>query len=83
MGPGEQFARWRQSGVELGCDLEVIEPRSEAFLSDYFTAEEQALVARAHATDRACACDAAVEREGECAQSTAHRTSTRYPECDR
>ena len=34
------------SGVELGCDLEVIEPRSEAFIEDYFTGEEQALVAR-------------------------------------
>ena len=33
-------------GVELGCDLEVVEPRSDAFLSDYFAAEEQALVAR-------------------------------------
>jgi 4'-phosphopantetheinyl transferase EntD len=41
------------ASVELGCDLEVIEPRGEAFLSDYFTAEEQALVARAPATDRA------------------------------
>jgi 4'-phosphopantetheinyl transferase len=41
------------SGVELGCDLEVIEPHGDAFLSDYFTAEEQALVARAPAMDRA------------------------------
>lgn len=41
------------SGVELGCDLEAIEPHGDAFLSDYFTAEEQALVARAPATDRA------------------------------
>lgn len=29
----------------LGCDLEIIEPRSGAFLSDYFTEEEQALFA--------------------------------------
>lgn len=28
----------------LGCDIELIEPRSEAFLADYFTEEEQALV---------------------------------------
>jgi 4'-phosphopantetheinyl transferase len=34
-------------GVRLGCDLEVIEPRSEAFVTDYFTPEEQDLVARA------------------------------------
>jgi 4'-phosphopantetheinyl transferase len=32
-------------GVELGCDLETVEPHSEAFLSDYFTAEEQRLFA--------------------------------------
>ena len=32
--------------IDLGCDLELIEPRSDAFLSDYFTAQEQALVMR-------------------------------------
>jgi 4'-phosphopantetheinyl transferase len=40
------------AGVELGCDLEMVEPRSDAFLADYFTVEEQALAARASATDR-------------------------------
>jgi 4'-phosphopantetheinyl transferase len=40
------------SGVELGCDQEVIEARSEAFVSDYFTAEEQALVARVCEAER-------------------------------
>lgn len=40
------------SGVEMGCDLEVIEPRSDAFVADYFTLEEQELVARASAADR-------------------------------
>jgi 4'-phosphopantetheinyl transferase len=40
------------SPVALGCDLERIEWRSDAFLADYFTAEEQALVARAPAADR-------------------------------
>ena len=30
--------------TELGCDLELIEPRSDAFVADYFTVEEQALV---------------------------------------
>jgi len=39
-------------GVALGCDLELIEPRSDGFIADYFTAEEQALVARAPAADR-------------------------------
>jgi 4'-phosphopantetheinyl transferase len=40
------------SGVEMGCDLEIIEPRSDAFVADYFTPEEQAMVARASAEDR-------------------------------
>jgi 4'-phosphopantetheinyl transferase len=39
-------------GVELGCDQEVIEARSEAFVSDYFTESEQALVARVCAAER-------------------------------
>ncbi|MGD0507574.1 MAG: 4'-phosphopantetheinyl transferase superfamily protein [Terriglobales bacterium] len=40
------------SSVKIGCDLEMIEPRSDAFVADYFTIEEQALVAHASATDR-------------------------------
>jgi len=40
------------SGIEMGCDLEMIEPRSDAFLSDYFTVEEQVLVTQAPAADR-------------------------------
>ncbi|MBZ5613220.1 MAG: 4'-phosphopantetheinyl transferase superfamily protein [Acidobacteriia bacterium] len=40
------------SHANLGCDLETIEPRSDAFVADYFTTEEQALVARASAADR-------------------------------
>lgn len=30
---------------DIGCDLELVEPRSAAFVRDYFTAREQALVA--------------------------------------
>ncbi len=41
----------RSNGV-LGCDLELIEPRSDAFLVDYFTTEEQSFVAGASAGDR-------------------------------
>jgi len=40
-------------GAEIGCDLEVVEPRSDAFVADYFTSEEQALVARLSAEGRA------------------------------
>ena len=32
------------AGVQLGCDVELIEPHSDAFIRDYFTAEEQAMV---------------------------------------
>jgi 4'-phosphopantetheinyl transferase len=33
-----------QGKVALGCDLEIIEPKSAAFFVDYFTREEQELV---------------------------------------
>jgi 4'-phosphopantetheinyl transferase len=36
-------------GSKLGCDLEIVEQRSDAFAADYFTAEEQSLVYRAGA----------------------------------
>ena len=39
-------------GADLGCDLEMIEPHSDAFVADYFTAEEQELVARASLADK-------------------------------
>ncbi len=40
------------SGVYIGCDLEMVESRSHAFVADYFTSKEQARVARASAADR-------------------------------
>ncbi|MGA3053676.1 MAG: 4'-phosphopantetheinyl transferase superfamily protein [Candidatus Korobacteraceae bacterium] len=40
------------SGAELGCDLEIVEPRSDAFLADYFVTEEQALIERTSAAER-------------------------------
>ena len=42
------------SGTALGCDLELVEPRSDGFVADYFTAEEQELIAQASAADRSC-----------------------------
>jgi 4'-phosphopantetheinyl transferase len=36
----------------LGCDLELVEPHSPAFVADYFTPEEQRLVADTCAADR-------------------------------
>jgi 4'-phosphopantetheinyl transferase len=34
-----------RSTIPLGCDLELIEPRSDAFIADYFTKDEQKLIA--------------------------------------
>jgi len=34
-------------GAALGCDLELVEPRSSAFAADYFTTGEQLLAAKA------------------------------------
>lgn len=41
-----------KSGAMLGFDLEIAECRSEAFVRDYFAAEEQGLITRVHAADR-------------------------------
>lgn len=41
-----------RADVALGCDLEVIEPRSDAFIADYFSAGEQDLALRAAPADR-------------------------------
>jgi len=35
------------AGTALGCDVELVEPRIAAFAADYFSPEEQALVAQA------------------------------------
>jgi len=40
------------AGGALGCDLEIIEPRSEAFVADYFVSEERELVASAREPER-------------------------------
>jgi 4'-phosphopantetheinyl transferase len=38
-------------GTALGCDLELVEPRSDAFVGDFLTPAEQALVAAARSGD--------------------------------
>lgn len=38
--------------IALGCDLEVIEPRSNAFAGDYFTDEEQAAISQIQPAQR-------------------------------
>jgi len=42
------------SSVALGCDLELIEPRSHSFVQDYFTGEEREFIARTCADDQSC-----------------------------
>jgi 4'-phosphopantetheinyl transferase len=39
-------------GTALGCDLELIEPRSDGFIADYLSADEQAFVARVSPAER-------------------------------
>lgn len=39
-------------GSTVGCDLEMIEPRSDDFIADYFTPEEQQRMAQAPKQDR-------------------------------
>lgn len=41
------------TGVSLGCDLERVETRSELFVADYFTTEEQKIISGACQADRA------------------------------
>lgn len=38
--------------VKLGCDLEIIEARSDAFIADYFTHKERERIAQASRRDR-------------------------------
>lgn len=40
------------AGVSLGCDLESVEPRSDLFIADYFTIEEQLLLGQTPEADR-------------------------------
>ncbi len=37
------------AGTAIGCDLEIVEPRCDAFLADYFTEDEQRLFAQVEA----------------------------------
>jgi 4'-phosphopantetheinyl transferase len=40
------------SRASLGCDLELVEPRDKSFLADYFTKNEQILLAQASADEQ-------------------------------
>ena len=41
-----------QSTIPLGCDVELIETRSEAFVGDYLTEKEQTFIARRSGSER-------------------------------
>lgn len=49
---GVAFCALAPAGTSLGCDVEEVVPHSGAFLADYFTAEEQALVTRSVSVHR-------------------------------
>ena len=46
------FCAVARGSVKLGCDLEMIEPRSDAFIADYFTEKEQQLIAQTSRAER-------------------------------
>ena len=49
-------------GHRVGCDLELVEPRSAGFVQDFFTEAEQRFVARADGPERAGAEQAGAEQ---------------------
>jgi 4'-phosphopantetheinyl transferase len=49
---GTAFCTVGPLGISFGCDLEKVEPRSDAFVDDYFTAAEQALIGQASLHER-------------------------------
>jgi len=51
-------------GHRVGCDLELVEPRSAGFVQDFFTEAEQRFVARADGPERAGAEQAGAEQAG-------------------
>lgn len=48
---GRALCAVAHSGSTLGCDLELIEPHSDAFVADFFAADEQQFVAHACAAE--------------------------------
>jgi 4'-phosphopantetheinyl transferase len=49
---GIGFCALAAAGTALGCDVERVEPRSPAFLADFFTTAEQEFIERAPTADR-------------------------------
>ena len=72
---GTGFCVVAPPGAEVGCDLERVEPRSPAFLADYFTDEERQVGGADAGRQAGSDADLAVEREGKRAESAALRAS--------
>ena len=68
----ELFVRWHL-GVELGCDLELVEPRGEAFVCRLFHCRGAGAGFAGDRCRPASACGPALERKGEHAQGAARR----------
>jgi len=49
---GVAACAFTRSSALLGCDLELVEPHSDAFVADYFAEEEQAFLAQAAHPER-------------------------------
>lgn len=49
---GTAICALAKDSVRLGCDLEIVEPHSAAFIADYFTPEEQDVIERVASSDR-------------------------------
>ena len=66
-------------GTALGCDLELVEPRSDGFVSDFLTAAEQGLVGVGRPRRRARPPrQPGLVRQGVGAQGPAHRPAPRH-----
>jgi 4'-phosphopantetheinyl transferase len=49
---GRALCALAPAGVRIGCDLEMIEPHSDAFIEDYFTCEEKLRIRNTSAAQR-------------------------------
>ena len=68
------------SGLEVGCDLELVEHRSPGFVADYFTSAEQTLAHAAPSEREWQRRDQPhLVGEGERAQGAAHGAAPRHP----
>ena len=64
----------------VGCDLELVEPRTPGFVRDFFTAAEQGWIAsRAAGDERDMSANLVWSAKVECAEGVDHRTAAGHP----